>query len=111
MLASLAALLRQDGYNVLLAASAPEAFDLLALHEVQVVMCDQLVPGAHFFESVKAMYPATFRIALSARADLDAIMQAINRGAINRFYTKPWDDSALRTNVREAFRQHAMLCH
>ena len=109
VLAQLAALLRQDGYNVLLANTPAEAFELLALHDVQVIMCDQLVPGGHFFEQVKAMYPATFRIMLSGRADLEAIMQAINRGAIDRFYTKPWDDTVMRTNVREAFRHHAAL--
>jgi FixJ family two-component response regulator len=36
-------------------------------------------------------------------------MEAINRGAIHRFCTKPLNSLVLRENVREAFRHHALL--
>ncbi len=112
VLAALARLLRADGYQILTATSAAEAFDLLARHDVQVVLCDQPMPGmsgTEFFDCIKDMYPTTFRIALSGRADLESILRAINGGAIYRFYTKPWDDASLRMNVRDAFRHHARL--
>jgi diguanylate cyclase (GGDEF)-like protein/PAS domain S-box-containing protein len=50
--------------------------------------------------------PDTFRIMLSAYADLAPIMAAINQGAIDRFYTKPWKGAVLRENIREGFRLH-----
>jgi hypothetical protein len=34
------------------------------------------------------------------------VLDSINRGAIYRFYTKPWNDTELRDNVRLAFRQY-----
>ena len=40
---------------------------------------------------------------------IGTVLNAINRGEIYRFYTKPWDDQALRDNIREAFRYHATL--
>jgi diguanylate cyclase (GGDEF)-like protein len=95
MLSLLDAVLRRDGYRILLASSAAEAFDLLALNDVQVILSDQNMPamtGTEFFERVKEMYPHTFRIVLSGFADLAAIMSAVNGGAVYRFYTKPWNN-------------------
>ncbi|MES2151219.1 MAG: EAL domain-containing protein [Pseudomonadota bacterium] len=112
VLASLRRLLRQDGYRILCAQSAAEGFDMLALNEVQVIVCDQRMPamsGTEFLGRVKEIYPDTFRIVLSGYTELLSILEAINRGAIYRFYTKPWDNQSLRVNIADAFRQHALL--
>jgi FixJ family two-component response regulator len=50
------------------------------------------------------MYPETVRIVLSGYTDLSAVTDAINRGAIYKFLTKPWNDDDLRAQIREAFR-------
>ncbi|OFA01224.1 EAL domain-containing protein [Duganella phyllosphaerae] len=110
MLDVLTDFLSQDGYRILTAQTAAEGFDLLARHRVQVILCDQCMPlmsGTEFMERVKNLCPDTFRIMLSAYADLTPIMAAINHGAIDRFYTKPWKGAALRENIREGFRLHA----
>nr|WP_307719459.1 response regulator [Massilia cavernae] len=110
MLDVLSDFLAQDGYRILTARSAAEGFDVLARHNVQVILCDQCMPvmsGTEFMERVKQLCPNTFRIMLSAYADLTPIMAAINHGAIDRFYTKPWQGAALRENIREGFRVHA----
>ncbi|MFM9436436.1 diguanylate cyclase (GGDEF)-like protein/PAS domain S-box-containing protein [Janthinobacterium sp. CG_23.3] len=112
ILSTLQRLLRQDGYHILAAQSAAEGFELLALHEVQVILCDQRMPamnGTVFLDRVKELYPKTLRIVLSGYTDLESIMEAINRGAIYRFYTKPWDNKLLRDNIREAFRHYRLL--
>ena len=44
VLASLHRLFRRDGYRVLTAASPAEGFEVLALHHVQVILCDQRMP-------------------------------------------------------------------
>ena len=62
--------------------------------------------GTEFLSEVKAMYPNTMRMVLSGFTDLSSVTEAINRGAIYKFLTKPWDDDALRAEVLEAFRQH-----
>ncbi len=112
ILSTLQRLLRQDGYHILAAQSAAEGFELLALYEVQVILCDQRMPamnGTVFLDRVKELYPKTLRIVLSGYTDLESIMEAINRGAIYRFYTKPWDNKLLRDNVQEAFRHYRLL--
>ena len=42
---------------------------------------------------------------------LESLTDAINRGAIYRYFVKPWDDEALRTQIREAFRVAQGLAH
>jgi DNA-binding NtrC family response regulator len=112
MLDVLTDFLAQDGYRILTAQTAAEGFDLLARHRVQVILCDQCMPhmsGTEFMERVKNLAPDTFRIMLSAYSDLTPIMAAINRGAIDRFYTKPWKGAVLRENIREGFRLHSLV--
>ncbi|MBQ5939307.1 MULTISPECIES: EAL domain-containing protein [unclassified Massilia] len=109
VLTALHRLFRRDGYRVLTAATPTEAFELLALYRVQVILCDQRMPvmsGTEFLSKVKEMYPETIRIILSGYTGVETVLDSINRGAIYRFYTKPWNDAQLRDNIRHAFRHY-----
>ncbi len=104
--------LAQDGYQVLTARSAAEALELLALNDVQVIVCDQRMPamsGSQFLDLVRGLHPDTLRIILSGYADLEAIIDAINCGAIYRFYKKPWTGDVIREDIRSAFRHYDRL--
>jgi DNA-binding NtrC family response regulator len=110
-LSALHRLFRRDNYRVLTASTPTEAFELLALYRVQVVMCDQRMPvmsGTEFLSKVKEMYPDTMRIILSGYTGVSTVLESINRGSIYKFYTKPWNDAELRDNVRLAFRHYWM---
>ncbi|MCP5267857.1 MAG: EAL domain-containing protein [Zoogloeaceae bacterium] len=105
-LKALKRLLRRAGYRILSTTSPLDALELLARHEVQVIVSDQRMPemtGAELLSRVKVLYPQTIRIVLSGYTELNALTDAINRGAIYRFITKPWDDDELREAIREAF--------
>lgn len=107
VLRSLVRLFRRDGYQILTASSTREAFDLLASNSAQVIVSDQRMAdmsGTEFLTRVRDLYPDTIRMVLSGYTDLATITDAINKGAIYRFLTKPWNDDELRGNVREAFR-------
>jgi diguanylate cyclase (GGDEF)-like protein/PAS domain S-box-containing protein len=109
VLSALRRLLRRDGYRILTAGGAAEAFELLALNEVQVVVSDQRMAemsGTEFLSRVKEMYPDTIRLVLSGYTELTSITDAINRGAIYKFLTKPWEDDLLREHILEAFMFH-----
>jgi diguanylate cyclase (GGDEF)-like protein len=106
-LSALVRLFRPDQYRILSAVSPAEGFELLALYRVQVVLCAQRMPqmsGSEFLGKVKEMYPDTVRIILSGDTAVEAVLDSVNRGAIHRFYTKPWADEALRENIRQAFQ-------
>ena len=112
VLSSLHRLFRPDGYQILTASTPAEGFEMLALHRVHVIVCDQRMPsmsGTEFLSKVKELYPETIRIILSGYTGLEAVLDSINRGAIYRFYTKPWDDTTLRDNIRLAFQHYWMV--
>ncbi|MBB3119512.1 EAL domain-containing protein [Pseudoduganella violacea] len=112
VLAALERLLRHDGYRILTAQGAAQAFNLLACNEVQVVICDQRMDemsGTELLDRIKDMYPRTLRIILSGQTELATIVESVNRGALYRFYTKPWDNRTMRENLREAFRHYWQL--
>ncbi|MFS2025087.1 EAL domain-containing protein [Massilia sp. CT11-137] len=100
--------MRQSGYRVLVASNAREAFEILATNEVGVIVCDQRMrgmSGTEFLARVKQMYPLAVRMVLSGYTDLQSVTEAVNRGAIFKFLTKPWIDTELDEAVREAFAE------
>jgi len=104
-------ILRREGYHILLATSGEDGLELLAKHNVRVVLSDQRMPGmsgSEFLMRVKDLYPDTVRILLTGYTELDCAVKAINDGMIYKFYTKPWDDHQLRENIRDAFRHQEM---
>ena len=109
ILAALRRLLRRDGLRILCAGSAAEGMQLLALNDVQVIVSDQRMPhmnGTEFLGCVKEMHPSTIRIILTGYTELQSVTDAVNRGAVYRFLTKPWDDAMLLEHVREAFSHY-----
>jgi CheY-like chemotaxis protein len=103
--------LRNESYQIVTASGPNQAFDILARQPVGVILSDQRMPqmtGTEFLGRVKAMYPDTVRIILSGYTELRSVTDAINRGAVYKFLTKPWEDELLRENLREAFRHYSL---
>ena len=110
MLDVLADFLGAEGYTILAAQTAAEGLALLARHQVQVILCDQCMPlmgGTAFLERSRRLRPACYRIMLTALAGFAPIAEAIGRGEIDRYFTKPWDGAELRAGLREGFRVQA----
>lgn len=110
--AALSRVLRKDGYTILRARGGQEGLAMLAKNEVQVILSDQRMPkmsGVEFLTRAKDLYPNTIRMVLSGYADIHAVTDAINHGAIYKFLTKPWDNDMLCANVLEAFRHYELL--
>lgn len=102
--AALTRLLRPDGYRILSADSAEQALELLAANAVDLVIADQRMPGTLGVEllgRVKDLYPDATRIVLSGYTDLKSVIDAINRGAVHKYFSKPWDDDELRREVKD----------
>lgn len=103
--------LRRDGYKILCANSGKEGLALLEKNRVGVIISDQRMSemnGTEFLGKVKERYPDTIRILLSGYTELNSVTDAINRGAVYKFLTKPWEDDLLRANVSEAFQRYEM---
>lgn len=78
-----------------------------------IVVSDYRMPtmdGITFLSGVKAVQPDTVRLVLSAQADMQALVEAINRAEIFRFLAKPWDDGDLVATLEAALaRRDALL--
>jgi EAL domain-containing protein (putative c-di-GMP-specific phosphodiesterase class I)/FixJ family two-component response regulator len=106
MLSSLHHVLKRTEITVLDTTNPNQGFELLASNPIGVVVCDQRMPqmtGTEFLRRVKALFPATVRIVLSAYTDLNSVIDAVNRGAVYKFLTKPLDEEVLLDSLDDAF--------
>ncbi|HTD06265.1 HD domain-containing phosphohydrolase [Undibacterium sp.] len=111
ILASLRRLFRIHGYSVLTAPGGQEGLALLETEAVDLVISDMRMPtmdGAAFLEHVRSRWPDTMRLLLTGYADVQSIVEAINRGEIYRYITKPWDDHDIVLVVRHALERKAL---
>ena len=108
VLSALRRLFRRDGYEVATAANAAAALAQIARRPPHLIICDQRMPGMSGVEllaQLRRRCPDAVRILLTAYADTDAAVAAINEGRIYRFIHKPWNDDELRATVKEALEQ------
>ena len=108
---SIRELLRLD-YRVLVATRASEAISILQEGPVDVVMTDQRMPemtGVELLHHVRETQPDTVRLLFTGYADVRAVIDAINRGNIYRYITKPWDPEDLQVVVRDAVERHDLI--
>ena len=111
ILSALRRLLRPTGHTVLTATSGAEGLTLLATQEVALVVSDMRMPGmdgAQFLEQVRAQWPDTVRLLLTGYADMTSTIDAINRGEIFRYVTKPWVDSDMLLTLRQGLERKAL---
>ncbi|QNM97544.1 EAL domain-containing protein [Chitinimonas koreensis] len=103
--------LHREGYHILNVDCPEDAFKILAINQVGVVLADQQLPGpdgADFMRQVKTLHPDIVRVAMGSHANAEAILASINEGDIFRFLPKPWQAQPLRDQLREAFRQYEL---
>ncbi len=98
--------LRSYGCRVLLADNGSDALDLLEREQVEVLICDEVMPGlcgTEVLRQAKAISPSTVRILLTAHCSDEAVViQAVNEGEIFRLLSKPWKNSEIRRAVADA---------
>ncbi len=110
ILSALQRCLRREGYRILTTTNPGRAFELLASSRVDVVVSDCRMSGMsgnEFLDRVRQLHPATVRILLTGYTELTSVVDAVNRGGVFKFVTKPWDNEALRMTLRQAFRRYA----
>lgn len=111
ILSSLRRLFRSKGYKVLTALGGAEGLAVLEAESVDLVISDMRMPvmdGAVFLEHVRSRWPDTIRLLLTGYADVQSIIDAINRGEIYRYITKPWDDNDIVLVVKHALERKAL---
>ena len=111
VLSALRRLFRADGYRILQAHGGDEGLAVLAANDVDLVVSDMRMPGmdgAAFLEGVRKHDPTIMRILLTGYADMRSTIDAINRGEIHRYFSKPWNDTDVKLAVRETLSRREL---
>lgn len=102
------ALLRKD-YRVFTTTDAHEATEILSRENIAVIFSDQKMPdvsGVEFFENIIHEYPTPVRILLTGHADIEAVIDAINKGQVYRYVSKPWESGDLKICIENAVEKY-----
>lgn len=101
---------RRD-FKVFTADSADKARPIVKENELDVIITDQRMPketGVEFLVSILDDYPDPIRILLTGYSDIEAVIDAINKGQIYRYITKPWNEEDLRNTIVNAAEVHRL---
>lgn len=93
-------------YQVYTAISGDEALKALGEKPVHIIITDQRMPnmtGVEFLEKVIEIYPDPMRILLTGYADMGAVVDAVNKGKIFHYLTKPWNEEELDMTITRAY--------
>jgi CheY-like chemotaxis protein len=92
-------------YRIEVAESGAEALQKLAEQPFDLIITDQRMPqmtGVELLEQVYQTYPETIRMVLTGYSDMQAIVEAINKGHIYHYVTKPWQAEELKLVIDRA---------
>lgn len=93
-------------YNITTAVSADAAMKILETKPVEIIITDQRMPnmtGIEFLEKIIEKYPDPVRILLTGYADMNAVIDAVNKGKIYHYLSKPWSETELDETINKAF--------
>ncbi|MEM7371507.1 MAG: adenylate/guanylate cyclase domain-containing protein [Bacteroidota bacterium] len=103
-LSAFRALFRRS-YNIFIANSGPEAIEILHENSIHLIITDQRMPGmtgVEFLGKIRIDFPDPIRMILTGFSDTEAIIDAINKGQVSRYITKPWNDKELHMEIESA---------
>jgi len=103
-------------HRVECAESAEEALQLIdeifaAGDEVELVICDQVMPGMkgdRFLERLYQTRPHVMKILLTGQAGLDSAIYAINNAGLHSYIEKPWEVEDLNLAIDSLLTQHRL---
>ena len=99
------ALFRRE-YDILTAESGEEGLRILGEHAVDIILTDQRMPsmtGIEFLEKVLQLYPDPIRILVTGYSDINAVIDAINKGQVFKYISKPWKEEELKMHIDNAY--------
>ena len=92
--------------------SPQAALERLHVQTFALILSDYRMPGLDgvaLLSASRQLQPDAARLILSAQADLQGLIGAINEAGIQRFIMKPWDDLELCMAVAEALQHRELL--
>ena len=101
----------EEDFTVFTVPSAEEALTVLRREFIQVVLCDQRMPGmsgVDFLKQVRDEWPDVVRIIISGYTDAEDIIAGINQAGIWQYLMKPWQPEQLLLTLKGAAKLHSL---
>ncbi|MCB6176686.1 sigma-54 dependent transcriptional regulator [Rhodobacter sp. Har01] len=101
----------EDEFDCVTAPDADAALIRMEQEWVQVVICDQRMPGrtgVELLTDIRERWPDAVRIVITGYTDPAAMAQAINDAGIHQFLTKPWHPDQLLMAARNGAKLFAL---
>jgi len=97
----------QSTFTILTAADAGEARELLQTHssDIGVLVTDQRMPGetgVQLLEYARKHHPHILRLLITAYADINDTIAAINNGSIYKYISKPYEEFEVELVLKRA---------
>ncbi|MCM1567311.1 MAG: LytTR family transcriptional regulator DNA-binding domain-containing protein [Dehalobacter sp.] len=105
VLNALKRILHSRGYELFAATTSEEALDFLQKSAIDVIICDQNMPGMLGIDLLKRSreeYPDAVRILITGSSDVNVAISAINEGSIYYYLAKPWKNEEVISVVEKA---------
>jgi DNA-binding NtrC family response regulator len=114
VITSLSSLLSlETDYKVLAFTSASEAAKAIETNEIDLAIVDYLLPGAldgiEFLIALRKKQPYSIRMILTAYADKENAIKAINDVGLYKYLEKPWKSEELLQIIREGLEKREVL--
>ncbi|RYZ66657.1 MAG: response regulator, partial [Proteobacteria bacterium] len=104
-------LFRSSAWELITVADAETAREAIGKENFAVIVADQRLQaasGVDLLEFAKEKSPAASRILLTGNVEIGVIEEAVNRGHVFRFVSKPWDNEQLLVDVAKAIEHHQL---
>lgn len=102
---------RRD-FKIFLAESGAEALEVLEKEkDIEIILTDQRMPqmtGIEFLVQAKEKHPDPMRLLITGYADINAVVDAINKGQVFYYLTKPWNEDEVKIAVRNAMEVYSL---
>ena len=103
----------ENEYQVKTALGGKEALEIFDQEDVALAISDQRMPemeGTELLAQINEKNPLCKKILLTGYADINAAVDAINKGCVDRYFNKPWDDGELVMAVNHLMKMYNFDC-
>jgi C4-dicarboxylate-specific signal transduction histidine kinase len=96
-------------FRIIRCSTPAEALTMLEQkrNEIGVVLSDQRMPGmtgVELLERARTLAPDAKRMLVTAYSDMQAVIDAVNRGQVSRYFVKPWDRAEVQAALEDGLR-------
>jgi signal transduction histidine kinase len=99
----------RSSFKIIASQSPTEALAILGnrAHEIGILISDQRMPeltGVQLLEKAREMAPDIQRMLITAYSDMQAVIDAVNRGQVSRYFVKPWIKEDVQAALEDSMR-------